>query len=171
MQCSRIRGMLTNYALGDVRVTEKLCVEVHVSHCRDCREELEDLCEIMHACDRMLAHPAPKDDFDALMARIALEESLHADEPVRVRLRWRGLLFRGVAAAVLLVVALLAAPYVRQTGRAMRDMRETTTVQFEADKPVRVPVVTEPFVKRASDIRTREGVDSLTAGIEAAAIR
>ena len=33
MQCGQIRKMLINYALDDARMTERLCVDVHTSHC------------------------------------------------------------------------------------------------------------------------------------------
>lgn len=164
MQCSQIKPMLANYALGDTRVTEKLCVEVHIVHCDTCRRELEDFCELIHASDKVLSHPKPRDDFDGLMARIAAEEAACVQTPISVRVRWQGLLVRTAAAVAIVVVVAGAAPWIRQTGRAMREVREATTGQPEiGGKSVRVPVVTESFVKRASDIQFGEASDPLKA--------
>lgn len=172
MQCSKIRGMISNYALGDARVTEKLCVEVHITHCAKCREELEDLCELYHACDRMLAHPAPRDDFDGLMHRIHREEADRAETPIKVRLRWESFFLRAAATAAVLLVILFSAPLVRQTGLAMRNAGDADVhADSKSGKPVRVPMVTEPFVKRATDINSRESEmdQSISAGTIAAA--
>jgi len=157
MQCLQIRRMLLNYALDDARVTERLCVDVHLTHCTGCRRELEDLCELVHASDRALAHPAPRDDFDGLMARIAADEAAVRESRVRVPFRWRRVAMRVGAAAAVVAVVLFTAPLLRQTERVVDDFREATTVNLhEKPQPVQVPVVTQPFVERMQAVSRGE---------------
>lgn len=158
MQCARIQRMLANYALGDARVTERLCVEVHTSHCPSCRKELEDICELVAASERALTHPCPSDDFGALMARIEACEMPPRDLPVNAGWSWRTISMRVVAAAAIVAVIAVAAPVARNARLVMRDLQEVSTdAQLPADETVQVPLVSEPFVKRARTIEDEYG--------------
>ena len=172
MQCSQIRGMLSNYALGDTRVTERICVEAHIARCRACQRELEDLCEIINACEQRLSHPAPRDDFEGLMLRVAANEAAYRETPLRVRLRWGALAVRATAAAAVVLVLVFSAPLLRQTGRAVREVREITAEQAgSAARPGRVPAFTQSFVNRASTIERGEIADLSQFRAPAAAVR
>ncbi|MDZ4861179.1 MAG: hypothetical protein SGI88_19580 [Candidatus Hydrogenedentes bacterium] len=157
MQCQHIRLMLQNYALDDARTTERLCVDVHVSHCAACRRELEDVCELILASDRALAHPSPRDDFDGLMARIAADEAALRETQVKIPFRWRTVALRASAVAVVAAVLVFTPPLVRQTGQVVNGLREAAHAQ-PGDTPV--PVLTEPFVSRMQAV-TRGGVSEI----------
>jgi anti-sigma factor RsiW len=161
MQCGQIRKMLINYALDDARMTERLCVDVHTSHCSACRQELEDVCELIVACDGALSHPCPADDFDTLMARIEAGEAPARDIPAGVRWNWRTVATRAAAAAAAVVaVILIAAPVARNAGHVVRELQEVTSDRGvpQGDR-VLVPVISEAFVKRVLEIN--EGYEAV----------
>jgi hypothetical protein len=146
--------MLINYALEDARVTERLCVEVHTSHCAACRKELEDTCELIAASERVLSHPYPVDDFDQLMARIAAGEMPPRDIPVGAEWSWRGMAARTAAAAALVGAIFFTAPVARNAGHVMRELQEVSnTQQVPLGSSVQVPVLSEPFVKRVLEMK------------------
>ena len=153
MQCGQIRKMLVNYALDDARMTERLCVDVHTSHCSACRQELEDVCELIVACDGALSHPCPADDFDTLMARIEAGEAPGRDIPAGTRWTWRTTAARAAAAAAVVAAILIAAPVARNAGHVVRELQEVTSDSGvpQGDR-VLVPVVSEAFVKRVLKI-------------------
>lgn len=150
MQCSQIRKMLANYALDDARITERLCVEVHTSHCAACRKELEDTCELVAATERVLLHPSPSHDFESLMARIEASELIARDLPIRSQWTWRGVAMRSAAAAAVMAAIVITIPMARSAGHVVREFRDVSVDRTrEGAKPEQVPVVSEPFVKRA----------------------
>jgi len=149
--------MLLNYALDDARLTERLCVDVHVKHCESCRRELEDLCALIQSADRALAHPAPRDDFDALMARIHADERAARESMVRVPVRWKTVAFRAVAAAAVVTVMVFTAPLVKRTEQVMNDLRDAASPRAGMPtRDVQVPVMTEPFVERMQAVSSDE---------------
>jgi hypothetical protein len=142
--------MLANYALDDARITERLCVEVHTSHCAACRKELEDTCELMAATERVLSYPGPSQDFDALMARLEASELIARDLPTRAQWTWRGVAMRSAAAAALMAAIIITIPMARNAGHVVREFRDISIDRpTESAKPEQLPVVSEPFVKRA----------------------
>jgi hypothetical protein len=163
MQCSQIRKMLANYALDDARTTERMCVEVHTSHCAACRKELEDTCELIAATERVLSHPSPSHDFDALMAQIEASELVARDLPTRAQWTWRGVAMRSAAAAVVMAAIVITIPMARNAGHVVREFREVSNDRFvDAAEPAQVPVVSEPFLRRANSIKEFEQVPAAT---------
>lgn len=164
MQCSQIRKMLANYALDDARVTERLCVEVHTSHCAACRKELEDTCELVAATERALSHPGPTLDFDVLMARIEASELVARDLPTRAQWTWRGVAMRSAAAAVLMAAVFITIPVARNAGQVVRELRDVSADRSaDQAEPAQVPVVSEPFVRHAHKIKEYEQTPSAAA--------
>lgn len=161
MQCAQIRKMLANYALDDARVTERLCVDVHVAHCAACRKELEEVCEVIAASDRALSHPCPSADFEALMARIEAGEFRAREIPVGTRWSWRTAAMRVAAAAAVVVAIAVTAPVARNAGHVVRELRDVSSDRVLPQvNPVQVPAVSEAFVKRALDI-AEEGKEAV----------
>lgn len=153
MQCVRIRKTLINYAIGDARVTERLCVEVHTSRCPSCQKELEDICELLAASERVLAHPYPTHDFDGLMARIRSGEIPMRDITVSGGWRWRTIGARAAALAAVIAVLVITAPAARNAGDVMRDLRDVSAnSELVTGESLQVPIVSGPFVKRALEI-------------------
>ncbi len=124
MQCAHIRSMLLNYALDDARRTERLCVDVHIAHCPACQRELEDLCELILTCDHALAHPAPRDNFDAVMARIKSDEVRQCVTQVRGSLQWKAVRVGAVAALAAALIGTV--PLVWQAERVVDGHRDKT---------------------------------------------
>ncbi|MCC6793519.1 MAG: hypothetical protein IT366_00255 [Candidatus Hydrogenedentes bacterium] len=155
MQCSQIRKMLANYALDDARITERLCVDVHTSHCAACRKELEDTCELVAATERALSYPGSTLDFETLMARIEASEMIARDLPTRAQWTWRGVAMRSAAAAAVMAAVIITIPVARNAGHVVREFRDVSVERTtESDEPEQVPVVSEPFVKRADWIKS-----------------
>ncbi|MCC6154638.1 MAG: hypothetical protein IT367_12805 [Candidatus Hydrogenedentes bacterium] len=164
MQCSQIRKMLANYALDDARVTERLCVEVHTSHCAACRKELEDTCELVAATERALSHPGSTLDFETLMARIEASELISRDLPTRAQWTWRGVAMRSAAAAALMAAVFITIPVARNAGQVVRELRDVSTDRgSDQSEPSQVPVVSEPFVRHAHKIKEYEQTPSSAA--------
>lgn len=159
MQCSQIRKMLANYALDDARTTERLCVEVHTGHCAACRKELEDTCELIAATERVLSHPSPSHDFDTLMEKIEASERIARDLPTRGQWTWRGVAMRSAAAALVMAAAVITVPMARNAGHVVREFREVSNDRAAgAAGPAQVPVISEPFLRRADSIKKHEQV-------------
>ena len=156
--------MLANYALDDARITERLCVEVHTSHCAACRKELEDTCELVAATERALSHPGSMLDFDALMARIEASELIARDLPIRVQWTWRGVAMRSAAAAAVMAAVVITIPMARNAGQVVRELRDVS-VDRGADlaEPLQVPAVSESFVRHAHKIKEYEQTPAAAA--------
>lgn len=84
MNCTRIHDKLHGYLEGDLRMTEQLCVEVHLSRCYYCKEELEDLREANALISTALRHPSPQDGYEELYTRIRELELPTAKKAVRM---------------------------------------------------------------------------------------
>lgn len=164
MQCSQIRKMLANYALDDARITERLCVEVHTSHCAACRKELEDTCELVAATERVLSHPGSTLDFDTLMARIEASELIARDLPTRGQWTWRGAAMRSAVAAALMAAVVITVPMARNAGQVVRELRDVSAdSSVDQAEPSQVPVVSAPFVRHAHKIKEYEQTPSAAA--------
>jgi anti-sigma factor RsiW len=117
MHCDEIDRRLDRYMEGDLRTTERLCVDVHLAQCYTCRQTLAAYGELNAAVGDILQHPEPSNDFDTLLARIRTSEAAagrrdaveHAGEPLGRRF--------AIAAGVLVVAGLSAAWIERDTPR------------------------------------------------------
>lgn len=114
MQCSQVREMTFDYALGELRAAQQLCVDVHAAHCPACTRELEDACELVSVCERALSHPSPVDDFAGLMRRIETRGAPTRELPAMARWAWRRLAARGLAAAAVALLAAITVPAARE---------------------------------------------------------
>lgn len=83
MECSEARKRLDELVTGDLYGTEAARVLLHVRRCYLCREEYDELKELMKDCRARLRHPAPVDRFDLLMARINAEHRAAGPAPAR----------------------------------------------------------------------------------------
>ena len=99
MRCQGIREKFVGYLEGEARLTERICVDVHVAGCYPCREELEDLREFFAATRMAVAHPRPRNRFGLLMTEIAEAES----PPIQPRMTPRWKVARIAAAAGVLL--------------------------------------------------------------------
>lgn len=110
MQCEKIQDKFIGFLDNDLRVTEQLCVEVHLTQCYTCREELDALKEDVVQFRRALRHPCPVNGFEALRVGIALSARQPRFNGTRARFRVREGLRRLAVAAILLLVAGIIAP-------------------------------------------------------------
>ncbi len=104
MECSKVRDRLAGYLQDDLRLTERLIVEVHVAHCPGCRADMHEIRDILRVCEDALRHPNPANDYASLRAQLA-EADRAAIVPLREQLRPRKLTAAaGIAAACAIIV-------------------------------------------------------------------
>ncbi|MCP4645748.1 MAG: hypothetical protein GY851_35210 [bacterium] len=116
MRCERVREKFVDYLEGEARLTERLCVDVHVARCYTCREELEDTRQFLLSCRQALRHPNPRYRFSALMADVKTGEANVRYLPRRRALHLRENLARLTVAAVVLVVIGVSSPLIIRGG-------------------------------------------------------
>lgn len=110
MECIKVRDRLAGYLQDDLRLTERLIVEVHVARCAACRASMDDLREVFRVCRQALRHPAPVDAYGELRERLAAAD-LAAAVPLREQLRQgRWPAAAGIAAAAT-VLAFASTPW------------------------------------------------------------
>ena len=104
MECSKVQDRLAGYLQDDLRLTERLIVEVHVVHCAACRASMESVRDVLSACDTVLRHPNPVDDYASLREQLAAAD-LASVVPLREQLRPGKLsAVAGIAAALVIIV-------------------------------------------------------------------
>lgn len=110
IQCDKIQEKLLGFIDGDLRVTEQLCVEVHLSRCYRCREELQEVSEDAASLEHTLRHPFAENRFEDLTARIAAADAMPRFSARRRLLLWRPRLGRLAVATFLAVLAAAIGP-------------------------------------------------------------
>jgi len=166
MQCRNVREKFVSYLDGDARPTERLGVEAHIGWCYHCREELEDTRELLEASREALQHPSPRYDFTRLRARMARIDARAATRMPRLTVR--ALIPKFAMAAALLILVGASSPLVFHMGRWLFPAGETASPALECAS---VPVVSQPFFTRKSDIdETLGGSESsgVSEGIDTA---
>lgn len=119
MHCDEITMKLDRYMEGDLRATERLLVDVHLAQCHACRQTLAAYRELNETVARIIAHPEPSNDFDALLARIHADDAARAEnktvDHTREPLGHAVLIGRrfALAAGVLVIAGLSAAWFER----------------------------------------------------------
>ena len=104
MECSKVQDRLAGFLQDDLRLTERLIVEVHVARCPACRSALHQVQDVLDACSTALKHPNPVDDYTALRERLAAADLAMA-VPLREEFRPGRLSAAvGIAAALLIVI-------------------------------------------------------------------
>ncbi len=76
MDCNRIQDRLVDYLTEETRVTERLCVEVHLATCYHCREAMEDVRTVLDAAKDAMRYAGPERSFESAMNEIRTRESL-----------------------------------------------------------------------------------------------
>lgn len=76
MDCNRIQDRLVDYLTEETRVTERLCVEVHLATCYHCREAMEDVRMVLDAAKESTRYAGPERAFESAMNEIRTRESL-----------------------------------------------------------------------------------------------
>jgi anti-sigma factor ChrR (cupin superfamily) len=109
MDCSKVQDRLAGYLQDDLRLTERLIVDVHIAYCAACRAELEEVRAVLAACRRVLRHPSPRHRYAELRARLAYADRAAAP-PLRERLHPRRLSKGAAIAAAFLIMAGASTP-------------------------------------------------------------
>jgi len=108
--CRNIRQSLGVYVVGAIDPAERTLVDIHLSSCPDCREELAGLAGLpallgrvpAHDAERLILHSAEVKDLEEPPAELLSTLLRRVAERRAVR-RWRGL--AAAAAAVVIAVA------------------------------------------------------------------
>ena len=78
MDCNRIQDRLVDYLTEETRVTERLCVDVHLATCYHCREAMEDVRTVLDAAKESMRYAGPERSFESAMNEIRARESVSA---------------------------------------------------------------------------------------------
>lgn len=76
MDCNRIQDRLVEYLTEETRVTERLCVEVHLATCYHCREAMEDVRMVLDAAKESMRYAGRERSFESAMNEIRTREAL-----------------------------------------------------------------------------------------------
>lgn len=109
MRCDDVSEKFDRYLDGELRVTERLMVDVHVTQCYFCRETLAEYRAVEGMVRHAIRQPAPVDAYPELLARIRREERRAAQLP---RVYFQEIGWRAVLASTILVVAGISASWV-----------------------------------------------------------
>lgn len=111
MDCNRIQDRLVDYLTEETRVTERLCVDVHLATCYHCREAMEDVRTVLDAAKDSMRYAGPERSFEAAMNEFRTREALLVaggnGAPQQSR-QWSW----GIVAAALPVVVACITPFV-----------------------------------------------------------
>jgi len=111
MDCDRIQDRLVDYLTEETRITERLCVDVHLATCYHCREAMEDVRTVLDGAQEAIRYAGPERSFEASMNEIRTREALigadrnTTQQPSR---RWSW----GIAASALPVVVACVTPFI-----------------------------------------------------------
>lgn len=104
MECSKVKDRLAGFLQDDLRLTERLIVEVHVAHCAACRASMNEVRDVLGACNDVLRHPRPVNSYASLRDQLTAADAAAA-VPLRDQLRpGRISAMAGIAAALILIV-------------------------------------------------------------------
>ncbi len=113
MECHEVRLRLVRYLDNDLPARDHEAVEAHLEHCYLCHEEVNEIVTVLDTCRDTLRHPHPVDRFESIQAEIRQ----HASAAPRRPLPFRPLASALAAAALLLVILSVGAPFVRAAER------------------------------------------------------
>lgn len=146
LECEEVRERLVDLLDGDLPLPEVRAVRMHLIGCYTCREERDNVTDVLEEARRLLSHPAPRYRFDSLRlamgaAGIALEDQTR---PRRFSL-WRAAV--SVAAAGLVAVLFSrSVDLVNVTTEVVERSQSSYVRDGETSLPERVPVMTQAFV-------------------------
>jgi predicted anti-sigma-YlaC factor YlaD len=127
MDCNRIQDRLVDYLTEETRITERLCVDVHLATCYHCREAMEDVRSVLDAAQESTRYVGAERSFESAMNEIRTREALlatgHGRSGQQSR-RWSW----GIAASALPIVVACVTPFiVAWPGGSTTTMSETTS--------------------------------------------
>ena len=116
MTCQESQSLLIRYVDDDLGTEDRLAVERHLAACCPCREDVEELQEVLALCDRALTPPPSGHRFEDLIGL------LHAAPPVPLRQNslWRDAFRMAIAAAMVLMLISTADFVVTQVRHVVR---------------------------------------------------
>ncbi len=111
MDCTRIQDRLVDHLTEETRITERLCVDVHLATCYHCREAMDEVRTVLDGAREAVRYAGPERSFEAAMNEIRTREALLAAD--RSRGAHRGQRWSwGVAASALPIVVACVTPFV-----------------------------------------------------------
>src|SRR5713226_3434085 len=102
LSCRGIRELLGVYVVGAIEPAERGVVDVHLSHCHDCREELAGLAGLPALLRRVPLADAERlaaDEIDEVPADLPADDQMLRTLLTRTARHRRERLWRGLAAA------------------------------------------------------------------------
>ena len=134
MDCKKAADLLNDYVDGSLDAAEERLVREHLAACETCRREEADLNALVEKAGALPGSIAPERDlWPSIRSRI--EEGRGAASPVRRP--WAAVLFRGLAAAVVVLAigaALLATRHEALSGDASEEVLRAQTAEEECEK-------------------------------------
>lgn len=139
MRCDDVTEKFDRYLEGQLRVTERLMVDVHVAQCYFCREALAERRALDALVSSVIRHPDPKDGYATLAARIRRDET--RAEPLRPsRFRFHEVRWRMVFASAALLIVGASASWMGATSFRSGNSRAGETT---LDEPALIESLTE----------------------------
>ena len=111
MDCNRIQDRLVDYLTEETRITERLCVDVHLATCYHCREAMEDVRVVLDAAQESTRYAGAERSFESAMNEIRTREALLTTSHGRAgqqNRRWSW----GIAASALPIVVACITPFI-----------------------------------------------------------
>ncbi len=111
MDCNRIQDRLVDYLTEETRVTERLCVDVHLATCYHCREAMEDVRTVLDSARESIRYVGAERSYEATLNEIRTREALLLTGGERTGhqgQRWSW----GIAASALPIVVACVTPFI-----------------------------------------------------------
>jgi predicted anti-sigma-YlaC factor YlaD len=159
MECSDIRRKFVDYIDGDLSDSDRTLVHDHLTECYLCKEDFDDLRNVLGMCEKALRHPRPVNRFSELGIQAATAASRRGRPLPRHRLRVGELLARLAFAAVVVFMVAASPVAVKAAKWLFTPLREPGALSNGASY-VRLGLPAErPFLDRRHEIKPWLGIN------------
>ena len=157
MDCSYIRSKFVDYIDQDLSYDDHAVVRDHLAECYLCKEDFDDLRNVLGLCETALRHPRPVDRFDELGIQAAAAASRRNHAVPRHKLRVGELLAR-LACAAVVVFMVAASPVAVKAARWLLTPLSEPGALSNGASYVRLGLPAErPFLDRRFKIKIELG--------------
>jgi len=159
MDCSDIRGKFIGYIDDDLSEHDHVLVHDHLAECYLCKEDFDDLDQMLGLCENVLRHPRPVNRFNDLAIQTAAAASRRGRAVPRHKLRVGELLARLAIAAVVVFMVAVSPVAVKAARWLFTPLSEPGALSNGASY-VRLGLPVErPFLDRRHNIKIRLGIN------------
>ena len=153
MDCSDIRQNFVDYIDGDLSEHDHAFVHDHLAECYLCKEDFDELRDVLGLCETVLRHPRPVNKFNELGIQTEAAASHRGFAVPRRKLRVGEILAR-LAVAAVVVFMLAVSPVAVKAARWLFTPLGDPGAFADGTSCVRLGLPAErPFLERRSDIK------------------